>query len=145
QNAAMQSQQKIDAAAAAAASQQDLAAVKTDVADLKQNATNTTLALQETQKSVTELESPLAIHYKGITLTPRGFLQAETVWPQRAPGADINTNFNAIPFPGSSQANMSEFFGSGRQSRISLLAQGKLKSASLTGYVEADFLSAAVT
>jgi hypothetical protein len=40
---------------------------------------------------------------------------------------------------------MSEFFGSGRQSRISLLAEGKLSMAKLTGYVESDFLSAGVT
>jgi hypothetical protein len=40
---------------------------------------------------------------------------------------------------------LSEFFGSGRQSRVSLLAEGKLKDARLTGYVEADFLSAGVT
>jgi hypothetical protein len=147
QNAAMQSQQKADAASAAAAaiSQQDLATVKTDVADLKSNMTNTTLALQETQKSVTSLESPLAIHYKGVTITPGGFLAAETVWRQRSMGADINTNFNAVPFPGSTQANTSEFFGSGRQSRISMLVEGKLKTTKLTGYVEADFLSAAVT
>ena len=40
---------------------------------------------------------------------------------------------------------MSEFFGSGRQSRISMLAQGKLDNMKMTGYVEADFLSAGVT
>ena len=40
---------------------------------------------------------------------------------------------------------MSEFYGSGRQSRISLLVQGKLDEANLTGYVETDFLGAAVT
>ena len=148
QTSATQAEQKAESASAAAANpqpQQELSAVKSDVADLKQNLTNTTLALQETQKSVTGLESPLAIHYKGITITPGGFLAAETVWRQRALGADINTPFNSIPFPGSAQANMSEFFGSGRQSRISLLGEGHIKAAKLSGYYEADFLSAAVT
>jgi hypothetical protein len=40
---------------------------------------------------------------------------------------------------------MSEFFGSGRQSRISALIEGKLKDAKLTGYYEADFLSSGTT
>ena len=47
--------------------------------------------------------------------------------------------------PGASASNMSEFFGSGRQSRISMLAEGRLRSVKLRGYVEADFLSAGVT
>src|SRR5664279_5274178 len=48
-------------------------------------------ALQETQKRIAGLESPLAIHYKGVTLTPGGFLAAETVWRAHALTADINT------------------------------------------------------
>ena len=47
--------------------------------------------------------------------------------------------------PGASQNTMSEFFGSGRRSRISLLAEGRLKIAKLSGYIESDFLSAATT
>jgi hypothetical protein len=147
QGAASQAQQKADAANSAAAAQQaDVVAVKTDVADLKTNATNTALSLQETQKNITSsMESPLAIHYKGVTITPGGFFAAETVWRNRALAADINTPFNTIPLPGASQTKLSEFYGSGRQSRISMLGEGKLASAKLTGYVEADFLSAAVT
>jgi hypothetical protein len=91
------------------------------------------------------MESPLALHYKGITITPGGFLAAETVWRRAATGGDINTAFNSIPFPGSSQDHLSEFFASGRQSRVAMLAEGKLKNAKLTGYVEADFLSAGIT
>jgi hypothetical protein len=101
--------------------------------------------LTETQKRVAGLESPLAIHFKGITLTPGGFLAAETVWRQRAVIADINTPFNSIPFSAAGQARQSEFYGSGRQSRASMLAQGKLSNVNATGYYEADFLSAGVT
>ena len=61
--------------------------MKTDVTDLKQNATNAALSLQETQKNIKDqLESPLAIHYKGVTITPGGFLAAETVWRQHGLG-----------------------------------------------------------
>jgi len=146
QNVVTQAQTKADTAAAqAAAQEQTVSALKSDVTDLKSNATNTALTLQETQKTIGDLESPLAIHYKGITITPVGFLAAETVWRQHALGSDINTPFNSIPFDGASQSNLSEFFGTGRQSRIGLLAEGKLGSAKIGGYYEADFLSAGIT
>ena len=120
--------------------------LKSDVADLKTNSTNTALALQEEQKRVGEaIESPLAIRFKGVTITPGGFLAAESVYRNRGLAADVNTPFNTVPFPASPNYNMSEFYGSGRQSRISALAEGKLKSAKLSGYYEADFLSAATT
>jgi hypothetical protein len=146
QAAATQAQQQAAAAAAQASQQQqDVAAVKSDVTDLKSNVTNTALTLQETQKHVNDMESPIAIHYKGVTLTPGGFLAAETVWRQHALGSDINTPFNSVAMPGSTLSNMSEFYGSGRQSRISLLTEGKLSSAKLTGYMEADFLTTGIT
>ncbi len=116
-----------------------------DVADLKTVSGNTVNELQETQKRVAGLESPLAIHYKGVLLTPGGFLAAETVWRQRAIIGDINTQFNGIPFSAAGQARQGEFYGSGRQSRASMLVQGKLASVNATGYYEADFLSAGVT
>ena len=123
----------------------EIGALQHDVADLKAVSGNTVSELQETQKRVAGLESPLAIHYKGITLTPGGFLAAETVWRQRSMLSDINTPFNSTPFSAAGQARQTEFFGSGRQSRFSLLAQGKLSNVTGTGYYEADFLSAGVT
>src|SRR6516225_7023319 len=77
-----------------------------EVTDLKATTANTVEGLQETQKRVSDLESPLAIHYKGITLTPGGFFAAETVWRPKATFSDINTQLNGIPFSGSAQARM---------------------------------------
>jgi len=147
QSAAADAQAKAQQAAAQAGQQQQAVTdLGTQVSDLKQNATNAALSLQETQKNLNAaLESPSAIHYKGITITPGGFLAAETVVRSHATGSDINTPFNSIPFAGSSLSNMSEFFASGRQSRLSMLAEGKLDNAKLTGYVETDFLSAGIT
>ena len=88
---------------------------------------------------------PAALVYKGITLTPGGFMAAESVWRQHALSADVNTPFNSVPFPGSPMDHVSEFNASGRQSRISMLVQGKLSSVSIGGYYETDFLSAGVT
>jgi hypothetical protein len=148
---AKQQVQQLQATASQATSQvsqqqQNMSDLRTDVNDLKQNAANAALSLQETQKNIqSSLENPVAIHYKGINITPGGFLAAESVWREHALGADINTPFNSIPFDGATAAHMSEFFGSGRQSRVSMLADGKLGSAKLSGYVEADFLSAGIT
>jgi len=147
QTAATDAAGKAEAAQAQATQQQQtVGELKTDVTDLKSNLLTTNLTLQETQKNVSSsTESPLAIHYKGITITPGGFLAAEFVRRSRALGSDINTPFNSVTMPGASQSRISEFFGSGRQSRISMLAQGQVKNVKVTGFVEADFLSAGVT
>jgi hypothetical protein len=90
-------------------------------------------------------DEPPSLRFKGITLTPGGYMAAETVWRNRAIGSDINSSFNAVPLPGQEQSHITEFNASGRQSRIAMLAQGKLKSATIGGYYEGDFLSAGVT
>ena len=123
----------------------DINGLQGDVKDLKAQDVNTAETLTETQKRIGELESPTAIHYKGVTITPGGFLAGETVWRQRAEQADINTQFNGIPFSASPSARQTEFYGSGRQSRLALLIQGKTGSMNMTGYYEMDFLSAGVT
>jgi hypothetical protein len=144
QTAASDAANKADAVQAQSnKDQQAVTELKGDVTDLKSNMANTVVSIQETQKNMSE--SPLAIHYKGITITPGGFMAAETAWRSRALAADVNTPFNGLTMPGASASNMSEFFASGRQSRISMLAEGKLASAKVSGYVEADFLSAGVT
>jgi hypothetical protein len=144
QSAATDAAGKADAAQATATQQQqDVTAMKSDVTDIKTNMQNTVMTLQEVQKTTND--PPTALHFKGVTVTPGGFLAAEFVRRNRALGADVNTPFNSITMPGASQNALSEFFGSGRQSRVSMLVEGKLKSAKLAGYVESDFLSAAVT
>jgi hypothetical protein len=147
QTAAAEMRGKVDQATAQATQQQQtVSELRTDVTDLKQNASSVALSLQETQKNVLgSLESPLAVHFKGITITPGGFLAAETVWRQHGLGSDINTPFNSVPFHGATANSLPEFYGSGRQSRISMLGEGQLGSVKLSGYLEGDFLSAAIT
>jgi uncharacterized coiled-coil protein SlyX len=144
QTAATDASSKADAAQAQASQQQQtVGELKTAVTDLRSTVGNTVVSLQDAQKNMSE--SPLALHVKGITITPGGFLAAEFVRRSRALAADVNTPLNSLTMPGASQSNISEFFGSGRQSRISMLAEGRLATAKLSGYVEADFLSAAAT
>ena len=147
QSAASDAASKADAAQAAASQQQQsVTELKSDVTDLKANAANTATTLQETQKNVKEaIESPIAIHYKGVTLTPGGFVAAETVTRQRAAESSINTPFNSIPYEGNALAHINESDFTARQSRLSLLAEGKTGPVKLTGYWEADFLGTGVT
>ena len=90
-------------------------------------------------------DEPVALRFKGITLTPVGFAAAEGVWRSKALSADVNTPFNSIPLPGSSNSNVSELNFSGRQSRIGMLAEGKLSDVKIGSYYEADFLGGGST
>ncbi len=147
QTAATQAQAKAESATAEVSKQeQSVTVLRTDVDDLKQNAGTTALTIQETQKNVKEaIESPTAIHYKGITITPGGFVAAETVTRQRATSADINTPFTGIPYSGNALSKVFESNFTARQSRLTLLGESKVGSAKLTGYYEGDFLGTGVT
>jgi hypothetical protein len=96
-------------------------------------------------KSKPTEDGPGAIRYKGVSLTPGGFIAAETIFRTRATSADVNTPFNSIPFSGNSLSKVSEFNFTARQSRATLLAESTVGSAKLTGYYEADFLGAGTT
>jgi hypothetical protein len=121
--------------------------LNTTVSDLAVSnaALKSTVATAQAQEKKASEEGPSAIRYKGISITPGGFLAAETVFRNRATSADINTPFTGIPFAGADLAHTTEANFTGRQSRISLLAQSKVGAASLTGYFEADFLGAGTT
>src|SRR5208282_1363842 len=67
--------------AASQARSSTVSALESTVADIKLNTTNMAATMQEEQKRVGEMiESPLALHYKGVTITPGGFLAAESAW-----------------------------------------------------------------
>jgi hypothetical protein len=92
-----------------------------------------------------QMEGPLTIHFRGINITPGGYAAAEFVRRSRALGADLPTPFNSVTMPGASQSQLSEFFGSARQSKITTFVDGRMKNVDLSSYVSADFLSAGVT
>jgi multidrug efflux pump subunit AcrA (membrane-fusion protein) len=115
------------------------------VGDLKATSASLVDTIQADQKATRALETPDVLHFKNITLVPGGFVAGETVWRQRGIGGDVNTQFTGIPFSGQTAGLLSEFNASGRQSRLSLLAEGKLPATTLRGYYEADFLSSGTT
>jgi len=155
QQAAQQAQQAAQAAQAAAnseqqtlsANQEAVTSLQSSVNDLKANSTSIVSTIQTQQTEIKKaIENPDAIHYKGATISPAGsFIEAATVWRSAATGGGINTPFTGVPLEHSGQAQMSEFFGSGRQSRIAIKGNGKLDNVDMTGYYEMDWLSAGVT
>ena len=62
----------------------------------------------------------------GIELTLGGFLEGATIYRSRNLTADIGSPWNTIPFPNSPNYHLSEFRGTARQTRLSLLAQGRV-------------------
>jgi hypothetical protein len=117
------------------------------VSDLKASneILKTAVATEQADTKKAMEEGPSTIRYKGVNITPGGFIAAETVYRQRAESADINTQLNGIPFPGNSLSKVSENVFSARQTRATLLAESKVGPAKLTGYFEMDFLGAGAT
>jgi hypothetical protein len=156
--AAQQSAQGAEAAAASASAKADslstslstnteaVSTLNNTVTDLKTTSVGLAQTLSDTKKSITDaMDNPLALRYKGVTITPVAFFAFETVYRQRSLNSDVNTPFNSTPYPGAAQAHTSELNFSGRQSRVGGLFEGNTGPFKLSGYVEADFLSAGVT
>lgn len=139
-----------DATAQQQAASENAAAVSTlqgTVSDLKANAVSIAATISDENQAIKKaINSPDSFHYKGITLSPAGsFIEAATVWRSAATGGGINTPFTGIPLEHADAANMSEFFGEARQSRLALKATGKLDKVAFTGYYEMDWLGAGIT
>ncbi|HEY1743343.1 MAG TPA: hypothetical protein VGG18_09265 [Granulicella sp.] len=154
QQSAAEAQSQAAAAAAAAAQANSAAAessskvdtLQTTVNDLKTTNTGLTETVVSTQQHIQEqIDSPTAIRYKGVTITPVAFFAAEGVWRERSVNSDVNTPFNSIPLPSANQGHVSELNFSGRQSRLGLLVEGNAGAYKLSGYFEGDFLGSGTT
>ena len=122
-----------------------LAASNAAAASAASSAAGSSAAVATTGAQTPDEKGPLTIRFKGVNITPGGFLAAETVNRQRAMSDDINTQFNAAPYSGNSTGKLAEMSLTGRQSRLSLLVDSKVGDTKLSGYYEADFLGTGVT
>ena len=159
-----------DAAAKAEAAQfqakqdaQTVGALQSDVADLKNVNTaglnsatlrNAVLSMQDPAQASNppseqvfnkQMESAITIRFRGINITPGGYAAAEFVRRSRGLAADVSTPFGSLTMPGASQSRIPEFFGSGRQSKMTTFLDGRLGNVDLSAYISADFLSAGTT
>ena len=158
QQAAAAAQAAADKAQAAASEQQQAVSQNTSavntlqssVNNLKSSSTSLAQNVAAVRKDTTEIRkavtNPDTIHYKGVTISPAGtFLAAETVWRQGATGGGLNTPFTGIPLANADEAQLTEFQGTGRQSRIALRATGAAGPFTMTGYYEMDWLGTGIT
>lgn len=147
--ALQQQQQQLQNSVQKAHEQAILAGDTASTANAKASSAETSVAsvsnsLQAQDKRVKSLEAPTTIHYKGVTLTPGGFLEATALVRTRNENADIANTYAGVPLNGTSNSKLTEFRGSVRDSRLSLLVQANPTSTTkFSGYVETDFLGAA--
>lgn len=80
------------------------------------------------------------LRFKGIDLSPGGFVEATGLWRSANQNADVGSTYGNIPLGGTANDKLSEFRGTARQSRLSLLAESRELKTPLSGYVETDFL-----
>ena len=87
-----------------------------------------------------------ALQFGALTITPGGFIAAESVFRTRTTQSDMNSNFASIPFANSPLGHTNEFRFSARQTRAAVLAEAEITPTMVAaGYLEMDFRAAAVT
>jgi len=130
--------------------------VQADLSDVKTalNTTNATVAKDE--KKVDYLEHPASLAYKGIRITPGGFIEATTFYRSKATLSDQATPFQSIPlehyaagtYAGTEAGpnpNLSEVGITARDSRLSLRIDADAGKTKLAGYYETDFFGTSPT
>jgi hypothetical protein len=89
------------------------------------------------------LANPTAFRYKGLSLTPTGFVTLDTFWRAHGTGGGVATPFSVIPYEHGDAYSLSEAGLSGQQTRLGLIMEGKVPWGTLRAYVEGDFLASA--
>jgi hypothetical protein len=115
--------------------------VQSDLSDVKTALNATNDAQKKTDKAVGELEHPNSLAFKGVRLTPGGFVDFTAYWRQHATNSGPATMFNAIPL-GNAYAGvggLTEYGQTARVSRLTLRADSEAGKTKLTGYFEGDF------
>jgi len=100
----------------------------------------------EVASAITKEHAKGYFDFKGIRITPGGFLELAGMYRQHFQGNDDATSWAGIPFPNAHNYYVGEGRFSARQSRLTFLAQGKAnENTTLSMYGEFDFLGAAQT
>jgi hypothetical protein len=123
--------------------------VQADLSDVKAALNTTTLVAQKAEKKADDLEHPATIAYKGIRITPGGYLEMTGYYRSHATLSDQATPFQAIPLSsqvsGAYNTHLSEFGETARDSRITLRADTDAGTTKMTGYFEMDFFGTGPT
>ncbi len=91
-------------------------------------------------------KAPWAALPPSIKLTWGGYIEAAAIWRDRNEVADVNSDFNNVPYPLSPLNHEHELRFSARQSRLFFDIDGKISTSQLIkAYFEMDFLGASTT
>ena len=154
QEAAAEAQAAAAKAQQAAGMQEEAAAknaaavstLQSTVNDLKGNqASLASTVSDETAKIKKAIDSPSTFHFKGVTLTPYGFFNGESVYRAHATGGEMPTAFSSIPYEQADAYALSEMYIGGRQSRVGFTAEGKTSWGVMRAIFEGDFLGVGTT
>ena len=84
--------------------------------------------------------------YGAITITPGGFVAADSIFRSRTTQSDINTAWNSIPTSNNGLAHVNEQKFSSRATRFALLAESQITPSTIVaGYGEFDLQAAGTT
>src|ERR1035437_3376577 len=134
-------QRRLDAQAAIESAAQQAAAAKAQVATVPAQIHAQLQTAVDGAKPKTD-----KIYFKGVTITPGGFVEGAAVYRSRDTNNDITTGFNSIPYNNSSMGQTSQFVFTPRQSRVQALVEGDPNADThLKFYAELDFQGAAQT
>ena len=88
-----------------------------------------------------------AVKLGAITVKLGGFIEAAGIFRSRNETSDVGSSFGSgLPFEDVPSSHLTEFRGSARQSRLSLLAQGQWnENTNLSAYFEGDFLGSGIS
>lgn len=129
----------------AAATEQTATLLNSTVSSLKSGLVSSQAENRDTQLLLKRMEQPEAIRFKGLSLSPGGFIEAATVTRSRNENADISSNLSLMPFDGVANSKLTEFRATSRSTRFSLLIDTMHNQTHFNGYYEIDFLSQAPT
>jgi hypothetical protein len=137
-------QQSAAAQQAASAAQQTANSLNSSVVDLKTSTATFNQSLTVVQKDVKALLNPLAIRYKGVTITPGGFADVGAAWRSRNDNTSLSSAFGSIPLNGTPNASFSELRTDARNSRLQISFEGRPNdNVKLTGFIMGDFYGTA--
>jgi hypothetical protein len=121
------------------ASDPQILKLQTAVAEFKVSQDLTTTFVKEEKAHFSEREHPTSLHYKGVNITPGGFLAIEALYRTHAENSELPTSWVGVPYDAQTMAYLGEFRESARMSRMTLLSEGAAGKVTFTGYLEADF------
>ena len=146
---AQQSAQLAEAAAVQADTEAQVKQMAASLSEAKADLITTKATITKEATKLDNLEHPNYITYKGLHLTPGGFLELTGYFRSNATLSDQATPFQSIPLEsqvsGGYNSHLTEFGLTARDSRLTLRLDADAGTTKLAGYYEMDFFGTGTT